>query len=89
MGSPLAASEWRRLADEVWIGLAEWRLAHPRATLGEIEAAVDERLAAVRARLVQDLARAGGRRTCAPASRARPARPAGNRCRPPGGRRGG
>lgn len=37
-------------------GVKEWRLAHPRATLAEIEAAVDERLARVRARLIEDAA---------------------------------
>jgi len=50
------SSDWPRLADEVWVGLAEWRARHPRATWREIEAALDERLAGLRARLLQDLA---------------------------------
>lgn len=33
-----------------------WRLAHPQASFAEIEAAVEERLAAVRARLVAEAA---------------------------------
>lgn len=37
-------------------GVKEWRQQHPRATLREIEAAVDERLIAPRARLLEDLA---------------------------------
>jgi YgiT-type zinc finger domain-containing protein len=36
--------------------LAEWRAAHPKATLAEIEAAVEERLGLARAQLVEDLA---------------------------------
>src|SRR5512140_881358 len=37
-------------------GMKEWRLAHPKATLSEIEAALDERLAKVRARMLEDAA---------------------------------
>jgi uncharacterized protein with PIN domain len=56
MVASLPVVDWQRLADEVWTGLAEWRTQHPKATLAEIEAALDERLADLRARLVQDLA---------------------------------
>jgi len=48
--------EWEALAEEVLMGMKEWRLAHPRATLREMEAALDERLARVRARMLQDMA---------------------------------
>jgi hypothetical protein len=37
-------------------GIEEWRLQHPKATLREIEAAVDARLAELRARMLQDVA---------------------------------
>lgn len=47
---------WQGLADEVFSGMAEWRVQHPRATLGEIEREVDGRLGRLRARLVQDVA---------------------------------
>lgn len=47
---------WEQLAQEVFIGMREWRLAHPRATLTEIETALDARLSTVRARLLQDVA---------------------------------
>jgi hypothetical protein len=46
--SPLAvdfAIHWRALSEEIMAGIEEWRLHHPKATLREIEAAVDERLA--------------------------------------------
>jgi predicted RNA-binding Zn-ribbon protein involved in translation (DUF1610 family) len=45
---------WHALTEEVISGMAEWRVRHPTATLREIEQAVDERLAGVRARLVED-----------------------------------
>lgn len=49
-------ARWQRLADEVMAGMKEWRLAHPRATFKEIETALDERLAKVRARMLEDVA---------------------------------
>lgn len=47
---------WRELAEEAMSGMKEWRLAHPKAKLSEIEAALDERLAKVRARMLEDAA---------------------------------
>lgn len=47
---------WRELSEEVIIGMKDWRIAHPTATFNEIEAALDERLAKVRARMLQDAA---------------------------------
>jgi DNA-directed RNA polymerase subunit RPC12/RpoP len=49
-------ARWRALSEEVFTGMAEWRVQHPRATFSEIEAALDERLATVRARMLQDVA---------------------------------
>jgi uncharacterized protein with PIN domain len=49
-------SRWQREAEAVLSGMQEWRLQHPRASLREIEAALDERLDRMRARLLQDLA---------------------------------
>jgi predicted RNA-binding Zn-ribbon protein involved in translation (DUF1610 family) len=37
-------------------GFKAWRLQHPRATLSELEAALDARLAVLRARLLEDAA---------------------------------
>lgn len=51
---------WRALSAEVIVGVKEWRLQHPKATLEEIEAAVDERLGEFRARMLQDVALASG-----------------------------
>ncbi len=46
-------TEWQGLSEEVFTGMAEWRAAHPRATMREIEAAVEERLDRLRARLLE------------------------------------
>lgn len=48
--------EWERLAEEVLSGMKEWRLQHPRATLSEMEEALDERLNRMRARMLEDMA---------------------------------
>lgn len=49
-------ARWRQLSEDVLSGMKEWRQAHPKATLREIEVALDEKLAKVRARLLEDLA---------------------------------
>ncbi len=56
MWSTATEAQWRQLADEVFTGMKEWRLQHPKATLTEIEQALDERLARMRARMLQDAA---------------------------------
>jgi hypothetical protein len=65
---------WRELAEDVIIGMKEWRLQHPKATFKEIETALDERWARVRARFLQDAAlvsAAADVRTAPPAQRPR------------------
>ena len=52
----ISADRWSEDAASVWTGLADWRAAHPKATFGEVEAALDERLNQVRARVLADLA---------------------------------
>jgi NMD protein affecting ribosome stability and mRNA decay len=51
-----ASQRWAGEAESVWTGMADWRVAHPKATFSEIEAALDERLNQVRARVLADLA---------------------------------
>jgi hypothetical protein len=48
--------DWEALGREVLTGMKEWRLQHPRATLREIEVALDEQLAHLRAQMLQDVA---------------------------------
>jgi hypothetical protein len=68
---------WPAETEAVLTGMTEWWLAHPTATLAEIEAAVDERLAPVRARMVERMALAS--RAADPAGK-----PPGERARCPG-----
>lgn len=49
-------SAWQQMADDAFAHLRQWRTAHPTATFAEIEAATDAHLAAVRARLLRDVA---------------------------------
>jgi hypothetical protein len=49
---------WRELSEEVTTGMKEWRMEHPRATLSEIEEALDARLGRMRARMLEDAAMA-------------------------------
>lgn len=48
--------EWLAVAEEALAGMKGWRMQHPTATWQEIEAALDERLAKLRARMLQDSA---------------------------------
>src|SRR5512142_715289 len=49
-------AKWQREIDEVITGMKEWRLQHPKASLREIEHALDEKLSEVRARMLEDIA---------------------------------
>ncbi len=48
--------DWQALSEEVLSGMKEWRLAHPKATLSEIEQAIEERINRLKARMLQDVA---------------------------------
>lgn len=49
---------WQEESEDVLSGMIEWRLQHPKATLQEIEDAVDERLGRLRQRMVEDAVQA-------------------------------
>jgi NADH pyrophosphatase NudC (nudix superfamily) len=49
-------ARWHELAEDVISGMKEWRQQHPKATFREIELALDERLAGLRARMLEDAA---------------------------------
>jgi hypothetical protein len=68
--------QWRELSEEVITGMKEWRLQHPRATLSEIEAALDARLARLRARMLEDAALASAAADWKSAAGAAPVCPA-------------
>jgi YgiT-type zinc finger domain-containing protein len=46
---------WSALTRELSEEMAKWRKAHPKATLRQIEAAMDEQLARMRARMIEDV----------------------------------
>ena len=56
MWSSEVEAKWQREIDAVMTGMKEWRLQHPRASLREIEKALDEKLSRVRARMLEDIA---------------------------------
>jgi hypothetical protein len=56
MDSEPQDTDWEALSHEILTGIREWREQHPKATLREIELALDERLAPLRARMLQDVA---------------------------------
>ena len=56
MGQAAWETEWEQVNREALAAVADWRAAHPTATLREIEMAVDAHLAAARARVVAALA---------------------------------
>jgi uncharacterized protein with PIN domain len=49
-------ARWRALGEEVESAMKAWRLGHPRATLSEMETALDEQLDRQRARMLEDMA---------------------------------
>lgn len=49
-------ARWHAESEAIISGMKEWRAAHPRATLTEIEVALDARLHGMRARMLEDLA---------------------------------
>jgi hypothetical protein len=58
--------KWEQLAREVLSGMKDWRSQHPRATFAEIEEAIEEQVAKMRARMLEDVVRwpeVGGRET--------------------------
>ncbi len=50
------AVEWAALAEAAFAEVTAWRQQHPTATLREIETTIDERLAKLRAQMLQDTA---------------------------------
>ncbi len=56
MPNPPLDHTWHTLSAEIMTGMREWRLAHPKATLREMEVELDARWAQVRARMLEDMA---------------------------------
>src|SRR5215467_623289 len=52
------SQQWQRSSQQASQAIASWRAAHPEATLAEIEAAVDEQMNRLRARMIEEVAQA-------------------------------
>jgi NADH pyrophosphatase NudC (nudix superfamily) len=50
--------QWQNKSQETVMAMREWRQAHPRATLAEIEQAVDEQITQLRASMIEEVAQA-------------------------------
>ena len=50
--------QWQEASQEAVAAVAQWRAAHPQATLAEIEQAVDEQMNRLRAQLIEETAQA-------------------------------
>ena len=51
-------ARWEEQGEDVFASVAQWRAAHPKATLAEIEQAVDEQMNRLRARMIEQAAQA-------------------------------
>src|SRR6266849_752306 len=51
-------ARWKAQGEEIFAAVAQWRAAHPQATLAEIEQAVDEQMNRLRARMIEQAAQA-------------------------------
>lgn len=56
MSRPITEPLWHQLTEEITSGMRAWRLAHPTATLREMETELDARLNRMRARMLEDMA---------------------------------
>lgn len=51
-------ANWKEQSEEIMQGIAAWRAQHSKATMREIEAEIDQRLSALRAKMISDTAMA-------------------------------
>ena len=56
METQKASKHWQEMSKEAMEGMAEWRGKHPKATLREIEEALDERMTKLRAKVLEEAA---------------------------------
>ncbi len=49
---------WQQKSQEAFQTIAQWRYDHPKATMAEIETAIDQQLDHVRARIIEEVAQA-------------------------------
>lgn len=56
MSGKINEQVWHQLPQELMTGMREWRAQHPKATLRELERALDSRLNHMRARMLEAMA---------------------------------
>lgn len=66
---PVPREAWQQQAATTMSAIADWREAHPRASWTELEAAIDDELAALRTHLLTDAALASAMADPSPAAR--------------------
>jgi ribosomal protein L34E len=59
---------WQERSEVAFAEVTQWREAHPKATLAEIEAVIDSKIMALRAAMIQDTAHSSSARTPSTAS---------------------
>ena len=73
MNAEEMSQQWQQSSQQASEAIAQWRQAHPEATLAQIEAAVDEQMNRLRAHMIEEVAQASpleqaeseqGARTC-------------------------
>jgi NADH pyrophosphatase NudC (nudix superfamily) len=58
MNAEEMSQQWQQSSQQASQAIAQWRAAHPEATLAEIEAAVDEQMNRLRAGMIEEVAQA-------------------------------
>ena len=58
MNAEEMSQQWQQSSQQASQAIAQWRAAHPQATLAEIEAAVDEQMNRLRAGMIEEVAQA-------------------------------
>jgi NADH pyrophosphatase NudC (nudix superfamily) len=58
MNAEEMSQQWQQSSQQASQTIAQWRAAHPEATLAEIEAAVDEQMNRLRAGMIEEVAQA-------------------------------
>ena len=58
MNAEEMSQQWQQSSQQASQTIAQWRAAHPEATLAEIEASVDEQMSRLRAGMIEEVAQA-------------------------------
>ena len=61
MNAEEMSQQWQQNSQQASQAIVQWRQTHPQATLAEIEAAVDEQMNRLRARMIEEVAQASPR----------------------------